>query len=383
LWIGCRHDIMRGLRQGRETPGAVSVGAVYDSNAGPITVGSGNDQCTDSPTAADKITCFSQTATFLSVLAPGAIVSAAGVTQLGTSQATPHVAGAVAALADASSTATPTEIENAIRTSGPLVADPLLNRSFHRLDIPAAVTTLANQPSPPPPPPSPPPGTCTIEGDGQDDFLQGTPGDDVICGNVGTDILVPSGGTDVVIGGAGFDFVSFQDAPTGARVDLAAGVATAGSNAVTLEEVEGAFGSEFSDELVGNGVQNELLGLGGSDVIDGAGGFDFARYDFATRRIRASLASGSARGEGSDRLVRIEGLVGGRGSDEFEGGGAANLLFGFGGNDVLSGLGRDDTLFGGMGADTLFGGRGDDDLIGGPGADTCDQQGGRGTLSSC
>lgn len=73
----------------------VSVGAVYDSN-----VGGGLDwtACYDSTTAANQVTCFSNSASFLTMLAPGAFSTAAGYTMGGTSQAAPHVAGAAAVL---------------------------------------------------------------------------------------------------------------------------------------------------------------------------------------------------------------------------------------------------------------------------------------------
>lgn len=48
------------------TPGAVSVGAVYDANVGGLAYAT----CTDSTTAADKVTCFSNSASFLTILAP-------------------------------------------------------------------------------------------------------------------------------------------------------------------------------------------------------------------------------------------------------------------------------------------------------------------------
>src|ERR1700736_1026616 len=83
-------------------PGAVSVGAVYDAAYGTATwVASAatNGQCTDT-SAADHVTCFSQSANYLAVLAPGTFANApnSSFQQSGTSQATPHISGAVAVL---------------------------------------------------------------------------------------------------------------------------------------------------------------------------------------------------------------------------------------------------------------------------------------------
>jgi uncharacterized repeat protein (TIGR01451 family) len=85
------------------TPGVVSVGAVYDAaygTVGWVVAPSGTTgQCTDA-SAADHVTCFSQSAGYLSMLAPGTFVNApnSSFQQSGTSQATPHVSGAVAVL---------------------------------------------------------------------------------------------------------------------------------------------------------------------------------------------------------------------------------------------------------------------------------------------
>jgi uncharacterized repeat protein (TIGR01451 family) len=74
-------------------PDVISVGAVYDSNIGSVSWSSG---CTDATTAADQITCFTNSGSLLTMLAPGAWITAAGIIEAGTSQASPHVAGAVA-----------------------------------------------------------------------------------------------------------------------------------------------------------------------------------------------------------------------------------------------------------------------------------------------
>ena len=78
-------------------PDAISVGAVHAANLGGLSWST----CSDNATAADKVACFSCSSSFLTILAPGVMITAAGITMSGTSQATPHVAGAIAVLAAA------------------------------------------------------------------------------------------------------------------------------------------------------------------------------------------------------------------------------------------------------------------------------------------
>lgn len=120
------------------TPAAVSVGAVYDTTrAGGVSYST----CTDNTIAADRATCFSNTAPFLTIMAPGGAIEAAGITMSGTSQATPHVAGAVAVLAAAfpadSADARLSRLLSAARS----VTDVRTGRAFPRLDVGAAVAT--------------------------------------------------------------------------------------------------------------------------------------------------------------------------------------------------------------------------------------------------
>jgi uncharacterized repeat protein (TIGR01451 family) len=76
------------------TPSAVSVGATYDANVGQVSYGS----CTDATTAPDKVTCFSDSASFLTMLAPGSLITAAGTTSAGTSFSAPFVTAAASIL---------------------------------------------------------------------------------------------------------------------------------------------------------------------------------------------------------------------------------------------------------------------------------------------
>ena len=102
------------------TPLAISVGAVYDANVGGLQY----SQCTDSTTAANQIACFSDSASFLTLLAPGAMITAAGYTMAGTSQATPHVTGAVAVLRAAFSSETVDQTLSRLTNTGSLITDP-------------------------------------------------------------------------------------------------------------------------------------------------------------------------------------------------------------------------------------------------------------------
>ncbi len=83
-----------GLSSPACVPDAISVGAVYESNIGGVSY----SNCTDSTTAADKAACFSNSADYLSILAPGSYMTASGFAMLGTSHAAAYIAGSIAVL---------------------------------------------------------------------------------------------------------------------------------------------------------------------------------------------------------------------------------------------------------------------------------------------
>lgn len=113
------------------TPGVISVGAGYDANLGGLAWST----CTDYTTAADKVTCFSNSASFLTLLAPGALINAAGITMGGTSQAAPHVAGAVAVLRSGHSELTVDEAMDRLTATGKLVVDQRNSIQTPRLNL--------------------------------------------------------------------------------------------------------------------------------------------------------------------------------------------------------------------------------------------------------
>jgi len=117
-------------------PSAISVGAVYDANVG----GLGYAICTDTTTAADKIACFSNSSPALSVLAPGATITAGGFRMTGTSQAAPHVAGAVAVIRAAFPGESINDSVVRLTNSGPTITDPRNQIARHRVDLQAAIS---------------------------------------------------------------------------------------------------------------------------------------------------------------------------------------------------------------------------------------------------
>ena len=121
--------------------GAVSVGAVYDSIYGTMGPWEGSN-CTDSTTAADQVTCFSNSASFLTLLAPGCRDDAGMISpdyMCGTSQAAPHVAGAVAVLRSAFPTETLDQTVTRLQ-NGVAVTDSRNGVTKPRLDLAKALS---------------------------------------------------------------------------------------------------------------------------------------------------------------------------------------------------------------------------------------------------
>lgn len=119
---------------------AVSVGATFGANFGSASFGVGTSRlCSHSFSAADIIACFSQASSTLSLLAPGAAIFAGGVQMSGTSQAAPHVAGALATIASAVPQATAANLIAGVTTSPIAIYDARIGMVFRRLSVPDAL----------------------------------------------------------------------------------------------------------------------------------------------------------------------------------------------------------------------------------------------------
>jgi Ca2+-binding RTX toxin-like protein len=166
-------------------------------------------------------------------------------------------------------------------------------------------------------------GNDQIFGKGGADWIDGGSGNDDIRGDDGADKLYGGTGDDSLIG----DFLS----------------------------ADGTFGPAGDDELYGQDGDDVLMGGPGNDLLDGGSGTrDFASFYAAPAGVTVDLSNTGWQntGEGSDRLVGIEGLIGSKY------------------NDVLTGDGQDNDFQAHDGADTLDGGGGTDKLYGGKGNDT-------------
>ncbi|MBC7871467.1 MAG: S8 family serine peptidase, partial [Chitinophagaceae bacterium] len=128
-------------------PGVISVGAVYDEVT-PVQPAQGTyftnigglwPNCADTPSSADRITCFSNANSLTDVLAPGARILVSGTGGTGTSQAAPHIAGVAALMVEAAPTINPATAEGIFRFTGPKVTDTRSGLAFRRVNAVAAV----------------------------------------------------------------------------------------------------------------------------------------------------------------------------------------------------------------------------------------------------
>ena len=130
------------------------------------------------------------------------------------------------------------------------------------------------------------------------DTVKALVGDDLVCGGSGNDRVYGGPGFDVLHGGAG------------------------------------------DDQLRGQDGGDDLWGQAGNDALNGGSGFDWASFADAPVGVQADLSMGYATGDGTDTLIRIDGLVGSHHDD---------LLVGDAGQNKFEGLEGDDAIDGGGG----------------------------------
>ena len=241
-------------------------------------------------------------------------------------------------------------------------------------------------------------GTRRIDGKGGRDTICAGSGENVIDGGPGRDKLAGQGAndtidadaTDIVRGGSGFDEVRyrpFKGAEAGVEVDLAKDVVRWVADladdlpAGSVRTTERVLGTEFADELRGDGGENHLFGEEGRDFVDGregndklqgGGGLDEVSYEKAPAAVKVTQEQGESAslrsalvGRHRDLLQSFELVTGSDHDDTLEGSDDQDYLYGGKGDDTIRGFEENDRLFGGAGDDDLAPGAGDDYVDGG------------------
>jgi Ca2+-binding RTX toxin-like protein len=250
-----------------------------------------------------------------------------------------------------------------------------------------------------------------LDGGNGNDETYGEQGLDTLLGGAGNDILDGGIEADSMVGGVGndtyyvdnsgdkiSDLGSTTDVDTvivtqtvtytlSANIENASVNSTAGNGNLTGNTLnngltgnadknilDGGLGNDKLDGGAGadslwGGVGNDaMIGGAGNDTMRGGDGVDLADFAAAGIDISIDLATGRAKGDGTDLLFDIENILAGEGDDTLLGSTAANDLDGGAGIDSLNGGAGNDTMAGCFfGAN---GGRGEiDTLVGGVGND--------------
>ncbi len=232
-------------------------------------------------------------------------------------------------------------------------------------------------------------GDDLIVGDENPNWLLGGAGDDEVHGDAGSDTLIGGSGEgdDYYDGGIGIDTVIYSSAVRRVTVDLATRRAWGlDIGADMLVSVESAIGGAASDRMFGDASDNFFRGAGGKDKIDGGAGRDTADYSDKSLAVEVTLdrdtkARVLVGGAKEDKIVNVEGVIGGSAGDILTGDSKANIFVGGGARDKLFGMRGKDTLDGGKGKDWLEGASSKDVLTGGSGKDTLDGGSGKDHLS--
>jgi len=173
----------------------------------------------------------------------------------------------------------------------------------------------------------------------------------IACGGPGPDTIVLEAEGAIVLGGRGHDTLDHEGFP----------------------EQTVMRGGRGNDHV--RGYASLVVGGPGNDVLD-AGISSTISYQSAHQRIVAHLDRGIVTGQGRDRLICADTILGSRFADVFIGRGRCSFyVFGAQGDDVIDavdityGNRGDDTIRGAPGFQDLYGGPGDDSLSGGGGSD--------------
>jgi hypothetical protein len=395
---------------------SVSVGAVYDTSRTSVNWSA----CTDSGVVQDRVTCFSNSASFLDVLAPGAFITSTVPTNTtavysGTSMATPHASALAALLFQVDPTLTPDQIRQIMTSSGVPITDPQNGITKPRIDALSSIESIS--------------GSRVVyslsvgklgDGDGtitapgincgadcDENYYENTqvtlsaaPNSNSTFSGWGGDCSGTSPSTQVTMNGNKNCTATFTELPPN-EYNLTVSKNGTGDGTITGSGINCGLDCE---ETYIEGTQVILTASPDSNSLFSGWGGDCSGTSSSTqvtmngnKNCTATFGSSSQPNspcdcsratkpftEGNDNIVGTSGpdiLCGGGGNDTIRGGGGNDTICGGAGNDTIYGEGGSDTIYGEGGADTVYGGSGNDYLNGGDGSDYLDGSSGTDTCT--
>lgn len=195
-----------------------------------------------------------------------------------------------------------------------------------------------------------------------DDTISGGTGADTIVGDMMIDALIAGtlyAGNDILSGGSENDTIYGDSAPI-----LSTSILVVEADQSQEYIVDGT--TTLATVVGGNDI---LKGGSGDDLLDGGSGYDTVDFSGSTAKVVVNLGLsgniGSATGEGSDRLLNLENIIGSAYGDTLAGNELANTLnggsggsdwvdYGYAGSGVIIDLGTGSANAGGGDTDTLI-----------------------------
>ncbi|MEL7037615.1 MAG: calcium-binding protein [Cyanobacteria bacterium J06592_8] len=176
-----------------------------------------------------------------------------------------------------------------------------------------------------------------LYGNRNSDLLFGDSGNDSLWGGYDHDILNGGSGGDYLDGGSGIDIAWYDHSryslsddvdsnPKGVLINLATGRATSSfSGTDTLINIEGAWGSDYMDTIIGSSSDNTLSGGWHNDSIDGESGHDEIYGNQGNDTINGGDGNDKLNGDGKYHDGN-DIITGGEGNDTIDGGGKYDVF---------------------------------------------------------
>jgi Ca2+-binding RTX toxin-like protein len=225
-------------------------------------------------------------------------------------------------------------------------------------------------------------GNDTITGSNGSDIVypdDSAPGNDTVRAGAGDDRVMGDGGNDDIDGGLGLDLLRYDLTSNPLQAELGFGTITGLGNDV-VANIEDFTGSSANDSIRGTAEANNIDGREGNDTIFGGDGDDVLNgsigndwmdgnrgndkflpsngddmmygedgadtvsFETSPAAVTVLMSSLQAMGDGNDRFVTVENVIGSSGHDYIVGDINPNVIDGGAGTDYCDGAGGGDTL---------------------------------------